>query len=85
MNRIQRIGPHNVFTEIDDDGNLLDHWKIINKLIAVECLGSDGEIHYLQGYLGLDISDDLVESAFNSMERRLINEMSAKGVWIDEA
>ncbi len=78
---MKRIGPHKIHTDVDDDGNLLDHWKLIGLGIHVEHLGSDDHIHMASATIGLTSSGETVELFFQTLERSLENKMKDQGVW----
>jgi hypothetical protein len=78
---VNRIGPHKIHTDVDDDGNLLDHWKLVGLSIAVEHIGSDEIVHYVESIIGLTCTEETIENFFQSLERGLENKMKDQGVW----
>lgn len=79
---MKRIGPHIQHVDIDDDGNPLDHWRVVGQVIAVEELGSDNQFHYAQATIGLHHDGEILESFFAMLERALEHKMIKEGVWV---
>jgi hypothetical protein len=78
---VKRIGPHKIHTDVDDDGNLLNYWKLVGLGIHVEHLGSDNQTHMASATIGLTSSDETVELFFQTLERSLEARMKDQGVW----
>lgn len=83
MADIQRFGPYTIRTDMDDEGNPLDHWRIVHQSIVVEAIGSDGLIHSCESRVGLDVEKDseLMENFFLAAESMLKHRMTLQGVW----
>lgn len=83
MGEIQRFGPYKIHSDVDDDGEPLDHWRLIHQSIVVEAIGLDGLIHSCESRVGLDVEKDseLMENFFLAAESMLKHRMTQAGVW----
>lgn len=84
MAEFRRSGPHKVFTDVDVDGEPLDHWMLECQSIIVKAVGSDGMFHLVEAKIGLDVPKDseIMENFFLAAEAALKRRMIDQGVWV---
>lgn len=83
MAEITRLGPMKSFTDCDEDGNLLDHWKVVNLTFTVRCFGADGEQYYQHADCAPDLMPELWPSVFEGLEYVMKNRMIEEGLWVE--